>query len=41
VNEINGERDVFLSTDEVLMASRTALMVQRAADEGMTNVVVS
>jgi hypothetical protein len=25
----------------VLMASRIALMIQRAADEGMTNVVVS
>jgi predicted dehydrogenase len=41
LREINGESDLFLSTEEVLYASRTTLMIQNAADEGLTNVTVS
>ncbi|MDA0840010.1 MAG: Gfo/Idh/MocA family oxidoreductase [Planctomycetota bacterium] len=40
LKEINGETDLFLSTEEVLYAGRITLMIQKAADEGLTNVTV-
>jgi predicted dehydrogenase len=38
LKEARGEKDVSLSTDEVLRAARVSLLTQQAADENRTNV---
>jgi predicted dehydrogenase len=40
LQQIGGEKNVALSTEDVLRSSRLSLQVQNAADEGATNVVV-
>jgi predicted dehydrogenase len=40
LREVRGEKGVTLSTEEVLRAARVSLLVQNAADENRTNVVL-